>query len=964
MGKSSRRRFRCFSCFKTPSSPGAQDQIPLPTHTSTSAEVPPILNKHQDYGSPSSTVVATENTIISSLQLEPSSSSTPSAAIASSSQAKPSPNVDDKGLEGVSSETSNTTTDNLQSVPSSSTVLSAFVATASSSEPNPSPHDEVDLDALIQHIHELLKEKESHKTPKSKTLQEKPKQTTHSFWPTTSEGLSKLREILSTGIEEVNKLSSSKDVNDLSSETKTVIKDILKRIGQLHWATAVLLVVSTGLERFEAISENRDDCLFILKEMYLLAKYIKNLKNRPQLNNCMEDTINEGTDLLVEALMCTTQIDRSKVRMFFSTSSDRSKLDKFKNGIATVNRHFQDQINFATNDLAFANKKDLSVIKAAVMPPRTPRERPYPDNAEGIEEQLKKVNDFLEWESEKKALAVILWGIGGMGKTTLADAVFAQHTIKGCKYAMVKLSEDDTSTPNIVKLQNSILNDLRIGTEDEALPTFEGSASDGQRAISGILRKVEALIYIDNVVTAESLRDLLPRRDTFKKLRVLITTRNKNVRVALKMENRDYPVGLLPPAEGLKLLKKEIYRPAEGLNVLKKEIYNVAGDSNRKLSDSQLDDLVKICGGIPLLLILTGSYIYSEKDKEKAYRIVKEDTKHWNGDSLEGLDKKMFSYDTLPEECKDAFLDICSFFKGWECETVANIVGESALDMLEKRALVSRDKNVTVSVHDVVLSIGKLKAKNTRFDLTEASTSDIEEFFKKDIKAITGLKFSDQKIQKSCKIPFEPMSGSLRIFAHKMEWEEGQCGNAFEKLLCYNGETPHFPFNWSQLKALRFLNYQPQNLDLLQKISRKTLKHIELDGRLCSVSEISASDIQEFQQLQVLRLINFEKLENLPEDWGPHLSENLKELTLSHSTSMKELTGSISKLKNLKILKLDNCWNLERLSKGCESLRSLQELNLWNCLSLEALPSSLGEALDSDSRRLFKHKGVLLDPPQ
>jgi len=192
-----------------------------------------------------------------------------------------------------------------------------------------------------------------------------------------------------------------------------------------------------------------------------------------------------------------------------------------------------------------------------------------------------------------------------------------------------------------------------------------------------------------------------------------------------------------------------------------------------------------------------------------------------------------------------------------------------------------------------------------------------------------------------------------------------------------------------------------------------TLRHIELDGSLCShVSEISWSDIQQLEDLQVLRLINFKEWKNLGGEWGANVIINLKELTLSNCTSIEKLTGSISMLKNLKILNFEHCWNLKqlpddfgslssleilkfshcyvlkelpksisklqklkimtmnfcnirRLPKDCESLSSsLKELNLCSCPSLKALPTSLGNALDLESSPLFEYKGVLSDSPQ
>lgn len=78
----------------------------------------------------------------------------------------------------------------------------------------------------------------------------------------------------------------------------------------------------------------------------------------------------------------------------------------------------------------------------------------------GIEEPVKEVTDLLEWASEENALAIMLHGFGGMGKTTLADAVFSLLNLKGCKYSKVKLFKYIGSTPDIVEWQKQTLKDL------------------------------------------------------------------------------------------------------------------------------------------------------------------------------------------------------------------------------------------------------------------------------------------------------------------------------------------------------------------------------------------------------------------------------------------------------------------------------------------------------------------------
>lgn len=104
-----------------------------------------------------------------------------------------------------------------------------------------------------------------------------------------------------------------------------------------------------------------------------------------------------------------------------------------------------------------------------------------------------------------------------------------------------------------------------------------------------------------------------------------------------------------------------------------------------------------------------------------------------------------FAYDALPADCKDPFLDICSFFKGWDWETVADIMGNDAPKMLENRALVTEPTDGVASVHDVILTLACQKSKDVR--LTFTSARELKEFFEGEdtemIKGIKGISVSD-----------------------------------------------------------------------------------------------------------------------------------------------------------------------------------------------------------------------------
>jgi len=443
--------------------------------------------------------------------------------------------------------------------------------------------------------------------------------------PTTSAGFSKLSEFLSKGIDCISALKDKFP----SQEAKKVAQDVINGIGQVHYAVAGLLLISNILERMESLSENEAQCLILLEEMFKLAKHIKELNARPQLRKAMEETNKEGTELIMEAsLMCCYQIDRSKFNKAFSTSVDKSELDEFKAKLQRIYTEIDSQFNLCNYD---------AIVEGRTVHPPKPRERPYPENAVGIEEPLKNVIELLEWESKESAVAVILHGIGGMGKTTLAEAVFAhlqkQSTlaeadyIEGCRFSKVKL-DDETSTPDIVKLQKVIIKDLKIGEE---IPEIRRS-EEGQREIGHLLETDVAFIYIDNVSNKDSLQQLLPSRNLgkAKKLRVLITTRNTNVLYGCSMKTKVYT---------MKRLNRE-----QGLTLLKENIYNVTDDIK-----GQLDKIVDRCCGIPILLKIIAGSIRSEEDIDT----VMEDMKGWKGDTFGEIDKRLLDslkHDKLCEE--------------------------------------------------------------------------------------------------------------------------------------------------------------------------------------------------------------------------------------------------------------------------------------------------------------------------
>lgn len=134
-----------------------------------------------------------------------------------------------------------------------------------------------------------------------------------------------------------------------------------------------------------------------------------------------------------------------------------------------------------------------------------------------------------------------------------------------------------------------------------------------------------------------------------KKCRLLITTRDKEVRKGCSMDVvKFYPMKCLPYAEALTLLKDELK-------------YGNMNDKEQ-LNLDQLQKIVQLCGGIPKLVNVVARFIrFEEVGQQKAFRILMKEKESWNV-QIGDIGGYLFAYDRLPEHVKDPFLDICSFF--------------------------------------------------------------------------------------------------------------------------------------------------------------------------------------------------------------------------------------------------------------------------------------------------------------
>ncbi|XP_048132816.1 disease resistance protein RUN1-like isoform X2 [Rhodamnia argentea] len=145
----------------------------------------------------------------------------------------------------------------------------------------------------------------------------------------------------------------------------------------------------------------------------------------------------------------------------------------------------------------------------------------------GIESRMIKLKSLLNMESDDKVVMVGLWGQGGIGKTTLAkalyNAMFRQFE-HSCFSANVR--ETSKGTRGLATLQEILLNDILLSAKRLEVSNVDGGINQIQHGLGH--KKV--LVILDDVSDLCQLHALVGEGNWFGNgSRIIITTRDKQL---------------------------------------------------------------------------------------------------------------------------------------------------------------------------------------------------------------------------------------------------------------------------------------------------------------------------------------------------------------------------------------------------------------------------------------------------
>ncbi|KAL5538448.1 hypothetical protein UlMin_045544 [Ulmus minor] len=504
----------------------------------------------------------------------------------------------------------------------------------------------------------------------------------------------------------------------------------------------------------------------------------------------------------------------------------------------------------------------------------------------GIESHVRAVNSMLDVEPNDKA-CVGIWGMGGVGKTTIAKAVYNQTddgTFDGRSF-LVNVREKWSQPNGPVLLQEQLLHDI-LKSE-----VHVGSVDQGIKVMEEMLSCLKVLILVDDVDHINQLNALARHNVWFGPgSRIIVTTRDEHVLRQLEVD-AIYKVEEMNGTESFELFCLYAFRrsyPSEEYSEVSRMV-------------------VDYCGGLPLALEVLGSFLYRRSAAEWQSTLVK-----LKRSPRKDINKVLrISFDGLEDDVQSIFLDISCFFIGMKKDYVELILDGCELDaktginiLLERSLLTIRENygNDQLMMHDLLRDMGR--------DLVQE------------------------------KFPKEPENW-IRLWSPKVVSDvlRKQTGTKYVEGLTLNVEEE------------KKVSFSTKAFEKMERLRLLQLNHVQLNGSLEYLSEELrwlcwhgfplAFIPNNFYLGNVVALdLQYSNLAHVWEE--PKMLEKLKILNLSHSRNLRQ-TPDFSYILNLEQLIMMDCESLEEVHDSIGLLEKLVLVNLKGCTSIKKLPNSFGK---------------------
>ncbi|KAH9725741.1 ADP-ribosyl cyclase/cyclic ADP-ribose hydrolase [Citrus sinensis] len=575
----------------------------------------------------------------------------------------------------------------------------------------------------------------------------------------------------------------------------------------------------------------------------------------------------------------------------------------------------------------------------------------------GMESRLEKLR-FLMGTGSNDVRMIGIWGMGGLGKTTLARVVYdlMSHEFDGSSF-LADVREKFEKEGSEISLQKQLLSDL-LKLSDYSIQ----NVYDGINIIGSRLQRKKVLLIIDDVADVEQLQKLVGRRDWFGPgSKILITTRDRQLLVAHEVdEEHILDLDVLNNDEALQLFSMKAFKSHQPMG------------EYVELSKHVLE----YAGGLPLALKVLGSFLIGRS--ADLWRSALERLKKDPSNKIMSI--LQISFEGLQDSEKKIFLDVACFFK-WENRDYVTKILEGCgfspvigIEVLIEKSLLTVDGRNILHMHDLLQELGQLivtrqspeepgkrsrlwKKEEARQVLIENTGGEVVEgiivnaYFPEDevYLSASAKAFSQMTNLRLLKISNVQLPEGLEYLSNRLrllDWHRYPLRSLPSNLQL--DKIVEFKMCYSRIEEL-WKGFKPLNMLRVLKLSHSenliktpdftkvpNLEVLDLEG--CKRLREIHQSLLRHNKLILLNLKGCTSLTTLP---GEIFMESLKTLVLSGCSKLKEFPDIVGGMECLQELRLDGT-DIKELPVSIELMSGLVSLNLKDCKNLASLPITIG----------------------